>query len=137
MAITVHHRPADPGKIYNIHVWDASSTWEPNGKPGANGIDFVLPDVPDPRKLQFLFRTTDRQTHQDVWEPDSFIRRIRLATSTDIWSFDAAARILYQDPAPPGVYPVEIEFRKWQHPHGPITPDFAPFYKARTTITIT
>jgi hypothetical protein len=42
-----------------------------------------------------------------------------------------------QDPAPPGVYPVEIEFRKWQHPHGPITPDFAPFYKARTTITIT
>jgi len=43
------------------------------------------------------------------------------------------------DPAPPGVYPVEIEFRQWRHPHPPITqaPINAPFFVARTTITIT
>lgn len=43
------------------------------------------------------------------------------------------------DPAPPGVYPVEIEFRQWRHPHPPITdpPLNAPNFIARTTITIT
>jgi FtsP/CotA-like multicopper oxidase with cupredoxin domain len=43
------------------------------------------------------------------------------------------------DPAPPGVYRVDVEFRQWRHPHPPIKeqPIFAPVDTARTTITIT
>jgi plastocyanin len=40
------------------------------------------------------------------------------------------------NPAPPGVYVVEVEFREWFHPHRPLPSTVAPVYKARTTITI-
>jgi 1,4-alpha-glucan branching enzyme len=103
MPVTIHHQPVDVALIYKIHAWDGSTTWDLLGTPGAGGFDFALPDLPDARKLRFLFHSADPQTHQDAWEKDDFIRRIRLAAPTEIWSFDFAARILYRAPNPAGV----------------------------------
>lgn len=101
MPITFHHKPVDPTRAYKIHVWDGRSTWDLPGTQGGNVVDFVLPDVDDPRKLLFRFHSTDPQTNQEVWESDDFNRCVRVAAPTKIWSFDSAARILYQDPTPP------------------------------------
>jgi hypothetical protein len=103
MPIIIHHKPVDATRTYKLHAWDGSTTWDLGGAPGADGVDFTLPDVPDARKVRFMFHSVDPQTHRDAWEKDDFIRRIRLATPAEIWSFDYAARILYQAPAPPGV----------------------------------
>jgi 1,4-alpha-glucan branching enzyme len=103
MPITVHHKPVDASRTYKLHAWDGSTTWDLAGMPGADGFGFTLGDMPDARKLRFLFHAVDPQTHHDAWEPDDYIRRIRLATPAEIWSFDYTARLLYEVPAPPGV----------------------------------
>src|SRR5207237_916375 len=37
-----------------------------------------------------------------AWEREDFVRRVRLAAPAEVWSFAAAARILYEPPAPAG-----------------------------------
>jgi 1,4-alpha-glucan branching enzyme len=54
------------------------------------------------RRLRFKYYATDATGHVD-WESDDFIRRIRLAAPSEIWTFERTARILYQDPTPPNV----------------------------------
>ena len=64
MPITVHHKPVDGTRTYKLHAWDGSTTWDLAGAPGADGFDFTLPDMPDARKLRFMFHSVDPQTHQ-------------------------------------------------------------------------
>jgi len=67
------------------------------------GLDFQLPDAPDPRKLQFKFHSTSPATGLDNWEPDDFIRRLFRTSPTEVWTFESSPRILYQNPLPAGV----------------------------------
>src|SRR2546423_14004630 len=103
MPITVHHRPVDPTHTYTIHAWDGTSTWDLPGTQHGEVVDYPLSEVHDPRKLRFMFHPFDRETHKDSFEPDDFIRRVRLADITDIWSYDYSARILYENPAESGI----------------------------------
>ena len=66
-------------------------------------VDFQLPDVPDPRKLQFKYNSVSPANNATTWEADSFIRRIFMTAPTEIWTFEYSARIAYQNPFPPGV----------------------------------
>ncbi len=107
MAIVVHHTPANSAATWSMYVWQ--SAWDGNkiqdgpGTPAGGTIDFKLPDVPDPRKLQFKFHWTVAATQLNGWEPDSFIRRLNLIAPAEIWTFEASPRVLYQNPFPAGV----------------------------------
>ena len=101
MPIIIHHTPVKEGRTYKLHAWDRSTTWDLPGMPTPGGFDFTLPDLPDARKLRFMFHSVDPQTHHDAWEPDDYIRRVRVTAPAEIWSFDYAARILYEAPVPP------------------------------------
>lgn len=107
MGITVHHQPADTTLLWSIHVWqsawDGNNVWDTKGTPTATGVDFQLPDAPDPRKLQFKFHSTAPATSLDAWEPDDFIRRLFRISPTEVWTFESSPRVLYQNPAPAGV----------------------------------
>ena len=107
MGIIVHHQPADTTLLWSIHVWqsawDGNNVWDTKGTPTATGVDFQLPDAPDPRKLQFKFNSTAPATGLDTWEPDDFIRRLFRISPTEVWTFESSPRILYQNPAPAGV----------------------------------
>ncbi len=103
MAIILHHSPSNPALTYNLHVWNASSSSDPTGTVSGNVITFELPEVDDPRTLQFLFHTVDPNSHLDVWESNDFTRHIRLTSVTEIWTFDFSPRILYTNPRPAGV----------------------------------
>ena len=106
MGIIVHHQPINPNLSWRMHVWQAA--WDGNivldsaGTPAGNTIDFQLPDVPDPRKLQFKFHATD-SSGQDIWEDDSFVRRLFLISPPEVWTFEQSPRTLYADPIPPGL----------------------------------
>ena len=104
MGIIVHHSPSNAAVTYKLHVWNASSTaWDPAGTVSGNFVDFELPEVDDPRTLQFQFHTVDPTTALDVWEANDFQRHIRLTGITEIWTFDFSARVLYENPWPAGV----------------------------------
>lgn len=104
MPILVHHRPALAATQWNMHVWqsawDGNNEWDRKGTANGNVIDFEFPDVPDARRLQFQFEATAPNT---VWEPGDFIRRLSLIAPPEVWTFDSATRVLYQNPFPPGV----------------------------------
>ncbi len=102
MPVMVHHRPVDPSRSYTLHAWIGTKNGEAPGTRRGDVFDFELPDLGDLRRLRFMFFSTDRRLHVN-WEDDAFIRRIRLSTPSAIWAFGQAARILYQDPTPPGV----------------------------------
>ena len=106
MAIRIHHKPANAAALWNVHVWqaawDGNSVWDTRGTPAGGLVDFQLPEVSDPRLLQFMFHSTTPATGQDTWEADSFTRRLFLDSPTEIWTFEASPRVLYQNPFPSG-----------------------------------
>ncbi len=106
MGIVVHYRPVDASLVWNMRVWqaawDGNNVWDSTGTGAAGVVDFELPDVPDPRKLQFKFHSTVPATGQVNWEADSFVRRLIYPTASEVWAFDSSPRLLYQDPAPAG-----------------------------------
>ena len=106
MKTIVHHQPVTGGLSWKMHAWGAAwngnSVWDMNGTPNGATLDFQLPDVPDPRKLQFQYNSTNPMG-QMLWEPNSFIRQVFLKVPREIWTFESSARILYQNPFPAGV----------------------------------
>jgi 1,4-alpha-glucan branching enzyme len=107
MKTTVQHQPVIGGLGWNMHVWgsawNGNPVWDVKGTLSGATIDFQFPDVPDPRQLRFKYNSTSPTTDQMVWEADDFIRQIYQTAPNEIWTFDASARILYQNPFPPGV----------------------------------
>jgi 1,4-alpha-glucan branching enzyme len=100
--ITVHHRPVNQAVTWNIQIWQ--SAWDGNlqikqaGSAIAAGlVDFTLPDVADPRQLQFQFYSAASQ------EPGTMIRRLSVGNAAEVWTFESSPRILYSNPAPAGV----------------------------------
>ncbi len=104
MAIVVHHKPAIAASAWNMHVWqaawDGNLEWDRTGAANGDVIDFQLPDVADPRRLQFMFEATAPTT---VWESNDFARSLFLIAPTEVWTFDSSTRVLYQNPFPAGV----------------------------------
>ncbi len=100
MNLTIHHSPKDASSRYYLHAWADGRTWDVDGTPSGPLIDFTLPGVVDPRRLQLMFRKVDG-LGKEIWEPNDFIRKVRKATPS-IWSYDDSARIIYQNPAPQG-----------------------------------
>lgn len=104
MATIVHYTPVGTPLSCNIHIWQ--SAWDGNlvldaaGASNHGVFDFQLPDVADPRTLQFLFHSI---SSTDAWETNAFVRRLALPSPTEIWTFAASPRILYQNPFPAGV----------------------------------
>src|SRR5215471_15617652 len=103
MNISVHHQPARNGLSWDMHVWqaawDGNAVRDPQGTFNGDVVDFQLHDVPETRKLQFKYRSTDSTGRTD-WEPDDFIRRVLQTTPTEVWTFDFSGRVLYQPPFP-------------------------------------
>ncbi len=103
MGIIVHHKPADNAVLWNMRVWEAAwdgnNVWDTKGISTGDLVDFQLPDVQDPRKLQFKYHTTSPSTGQNNWEADDFTRRLFLTAPTEVWTFESSPRILYQKPA--------------------------------------
>ena len=110
MAIIVHHSPANAAVSWNMHVWqsawDGNNVWDVKATPDGGLMDFQLPDVPDPRLLQFKFYSTDPATGQVTWEPDDFVRRLFLKSPTEVWTFEASPRVMYQNPVPPALFSI-------------------------------
>jgi 1,4-alpha-glucan branching enzyme len=108
MKTIVHHRPVNGALSWNLHAWapawNGTQAWDMDGAPGGATVDFEFPDVPDPRKLFFKYNSVDPEKNSTVWEADSFVRRIFLPAPTEIWTFESAARVLYQNPFPPGLF---------------------------------
>src|SRR4051812_39716599 len=103
MGIVVHFAPADTGKSWNLHAWQEGSSWHLDAAAGGAVLDFTLPDAVDARKVQFKFVSTDPGTHKVEWEPDDFVRRLRIDAPAEIWAFAFTGRVLYDDPFPAGV----------------------------------
>jgi hypothetical protein len=103
MAFKVRHRPIDPAKGYFLHAWDGKSAWDLPGNRSGTLVAFDVPDVDDPRALRFKYRSADPATHQETWEGDEFVRRIRLAAPSEVWTFEQTARVVYNEPTPKGV----------------------------------
>ena len=105
MSLVVHYRPLNSGSLWNLRAWqlawDGNDVWDPTGTVAGSLVDFQFPDVPDPRKLNFKFRS--RATAAAAWEPDDFIRQIVDPAALEIWTFPVTRRILYRDPNPSGV----------------------------------
>jgi 1,4-alpha-glucan branching enzyme len=103
----VHHQPLGSGSVWNLHAWqlawDGNSVWDRKGVPNAGLLDFNFPALPDPRTVQFKYRATSSSSGASTWEPDDFIRQLVNGNSSAIWTFAQSARILYQQPSPPGV----------------------------------
>ncbi|MGC9944628.1 MAG: alpha-amylase family glycosyl hydrolase, partial [Verrucomicrobiota bacterium] len=98
--------PVTPGLSWKMHVWelawDGNLVWDMPGTLSGTTMDFQLPDVADPRTLEFQYNST-ASNGQTVWEPSTFIRQVFQKAPTGIWSFESSARILYQNPFPAGV----------------------------------
>lgn len=107
MKTIVHYQPVTGGLSWSMHVWqtawNGSSIWDRKGTLNGATVDFQLPDVPDPRQLQFQYNSTNPATGQTLWESSSFIRQLFLTAPSEVWTFDFSARVLYQNPFPPGV----------------------------------
>ena len=107
MSLVVHYQPLKSGSLWKLHAWqlawDGNGVWDPAGTADGNLVDFQFPDVPDPRKLNFKFRSVEITTGATTWEQDDFIRQIVNPAATEIWTFPATPRILYRDPNPPGL----------------------------------
>jgi 1,4-alpha-glucan branching enzyme len=104
MGIVVHHKPANSAAAWNMHVWepawDGNLEWDRKGAANGDVIDFQFPDVPDPRRLQFLFEAIAPTT---IWELNDFTRQLFLTGPAEVWTFDSSTRVLHQDPFPPGI----------------------------------
>ncbi|MBV8453639.1 MAG: hypothetical protein JOZ29_15415, partial [Deltaproteobacteria bacterium] len=107
MGIIVHHQPANTGLLWNIRIWEAAwdgnNVWDTKGTPTGDGVDFQIPDIRDCRKFQFKYHFTSAVTGENGWEADDYTRRLSRISPTEIWTFEASARILYQNPYPAGV----------------------------------
>ena len=102
MRLPVHYQAPDPAKRWSLHTWTDRRSWDLAGTRVGNTVDFEIPadDVTDWRTVEFKFRSEDEQgTH---WEPDTFIRYIRVAQPAELWCFPNSPRILYQPPFPQG-----------------------------------
>lgn len=104
MATIVHHKPALAATQWNMRVfqsaWNGNRKWDCPGIANAGLFDFEFPDVADVRLPQFLFEAVAPTT---VWESNDFTRRLSQIAPTEVWTFDSAGRVLYQNPFPPGV----------------------------------
>jgi 1,4-alpha-glucan branching enzyme len=107
MSLVVHYQPLGPGLLWNLHAWqlawNGNAVWDPAGTVAGIVVDFPFPDVPDPRKLNFKFRSLAVASGATTWEPDDFIRQIVDPAAIDIWTFPATRRILYREPNPAGM----------------------------------
>jgi hypothetical protein len=78
MSITVHHQPLDPALSWTLRAWqlawDGNSVWDVDGVKSGKLLEFQFPDVADPRKVNFKYRSTS--SGQTTWEPDDFVRQI-------------------------------------------------------------
>ena len=128
MGIIVHHQPANTALLWNIHVWEAAwdgnNVWDTQGTPTGDGVDFQLPEVRDPRKLQFKYHFTSALTGENGWETDDFARRLSRMSPAEIWTFEASARILYQNPYPVGVMFVPGDILTFHVENPPISRPF-------------
>ena len=105
MGILVHHQPADRNLKWTLHYWQGSSAGDVTPVDAGQTLDFTLPDNLDPRKVRFKYYSTDtNNTHLVTWEPDDYVRIIRLQDVTEIWTYEASGRVLYAQPAPPNVH---------------------------------
>jgi len=107
MAIVVHHTPVNRTATWSMRAWQPS--WDGNktqdGPGVTNGamVDFVLPEVDDPRTLLFKFHWSVAMAESSGgWEPDALIRRLYLAPE-EVWTFEGSPRVLYREPYPAGV----------------------------------
>lgn len=103
MGIVVHFAAAETGKSWNLHAWQDGSAWHLNATGGGAVLDFTLPDEVDARKVRFKFVSTDPGSHKSEWEPEDFVRMLRVDSPAEIWVFAFSGRVLYQQPFPPGV----------------------------------
>src|SRR5580704_4244332 len=107
MSRVVHYQPLNSGSLWNLHAWqlawDGNDVWDSAGTVAGSLVNFQFPDVPNPRKLNFKFRSLVIATGGTAWEPDDFIRQIVDPEAVEIWTFPATPRILYRDPNPPGI----------------------------------
>jgi 1,4-alpha-glucan branching enzyme len=102
MNIIVHHRPISPELPCNLYAWqlawNGNALWDSPSQAQASGVlDFAFPNVSDPRLIPFKFHSVND------WEPDDFIRQVVQINTPEIWTFGLTARILQQNPNPPGV----------------------------------
>jgi hypothetical protein len=81
----------------------AASSWDMPGTLSEGILHFEIPDRVDPRKARFKFFETQPDSDLVMWEPEDFVRVVRLATAGEIWTFDFTGRLLYSAPTPPGV----------------------------------
>jgi hypothetical protein len=106
MSLVVHYQPVSSGSLWNLHAWqlawDGNDLWDPAGTVAGSLVDFPFPDVPDPRKLNFKFRSLAPATGAAAWESDDFIRQIVDPGATEVWTFPGTRRVLARDPNPPG-----------------------------------
>ena len=103
MSIIVHHQPISPASKKTLHVWQATSSWDIPGTLSQGIFHFKLPDHVDPRKMRFKFFETNPDSDLVTWEPEDFVRIIRLTAPTEVWTFDLTGRVLYSPPVPSGV----------------------------------
>ncbi|WP_227254579.1 alpha-amylase family glycosyl hydrolase [Frigoriglobus tundricola] len=107
MSLIVHYQPLEPGSLWYLHAWqlawDGNKVWDPVGTVAGGRVDFPFPDVPDPRQLNFKFRSLAVSASATTWEPDDFVRQLVDPAATEIWTFPATRRILYREPNPAGV----------------------------------
>ena len=87
MPIVLHHGPIDPSRVYKVHAWDNSSAWDLPGTRNGNCIDFSLPVVKDPRKLKFMFHSTNPETGAEEWSWMTTYAN-PVAAPEQIWSFE-------------------------------------------------
>ena len=107
MGLLVHHQPLNPALPWNLHAWqlawDGNNVWDPAGTLNGGLVDFEFPDVPDPRKLNFKYRSLAVDSGATTWESSDFSRQIVDPAAVEIWTFPSTRRILYRDPNPPGI----------------------------------
>jgi 1,4-alpha-glucan branching enzyme len=106
MKITVHHQPITAGLTWDMHVWqlawDGNLVWDQPGTAAGSTLDFVTPDISDPRTFQFQYNFTGANSPL-TWESSNFIRQIYQLAPAEIWTFEYSGRIAYQNPFPPGM----------------------------------
>jgi 1,4-alpha-glucan branching enzyme len=98
MDLKIHHATSIPSRRYFLHAWIPNGrTWDLKPSKVNDGLlEFVVPDVPYVRLLQFKFRTEDQAG--SYWESDDFIRQIRRRDVNEVWTYDASVRIRFDPP---------------------------------------
>lgn len=98
MDLKIRHALSNPARRYFLHAWIQNGrTWDLKPAAVTGGLlEFVVPDVPYVRLLQFKFRTEDGGG--SYWESDDSIRQIRRRDVSEVWTYDASVCIRFEPP---------------------------------------